>query len=182
MLRFSKMAALLLGTMPASSRKRFTEAEDLCLFWEIVGHNPFAALQRWADILSPILRVVGSESVYAVFCVRFYFISAKFSAPHHGWWWEKLAVPSAVQTAPEATAASSTIVFRAKHPCERNGSELCAAIGGPRRTSSLLKVEFGRVHGNRKLKLGTVPTLFKYKEPQRPPIESEALAKRRRAE
>lgn len=35
-------------------------------------------------------RVVGSEFVYAVFCVRFYFISAKVSSPHHGWWWGKL--------------------------------------------------------------------------------------------
>ncbi|KAG0442797.1 hypothetical protein HPB47_015611, partial [Ixodes persulcatus] len=49
-------------------------------------------------------------------------------------------------------------------------------------TSSLLKMEFGLVHGNRKLKPGAVPTLFKYKEPQRPPIERGALTKRRRAE
>lgn len=45
--------------------------------------------------------------------------------PPYGWWWGKLAVPSAVQTAPEATAASATIVFRAKRPCVSNGSELC---------------------------------------------------------
>ncbi|KAM7302674.1 hypothetical protein ISCGN_018182 [Ixodes scapularis] len=48
--------------------------------------------------------------------------------------------------------------------------------------SSLLKLEFGLVHGNRKLKPGAVPTLFKHKEPQRPPIERGAFAKRRRAE
>lgn len=55
------MAALLLGTMPASSRKRFTVAEDLCLLWEIMGRNPFAALERWADILSVFVAVSGCD-------------------------------------------------------------------------------------------------------------------------
>uniref|UniRef100_A0A6B0U601 Putative secreted protein n=1 Tax=Ixodes ricinus TaxID=34613 RepID=A0A6B0U601_IXORI len=41
--RFSKMATPSLGTMPASSRKRFTVTDGLCLLREIVGRNPFVA-------------------------------------------------------------------------------------------------------------------------------------------
>lgn len=48
--------------------------------------------------------------------------------------------------------------------------------------NSLLRLDFGIGHGYRKLKPGAVPTLFKYREPPRPPIERGALAKRRRTE
>ncbi|CAN7990927.1 unnamed protein product [Ixodes hexagonus] len=50
-----------LETTPASSRKRFTVIEDLCLLREIVGRNPFAAPERWPEILNSLVAASGRD-------------------------------------------------------------------------------------------------------------------------
>ncbi|KAG0424546.1 hypothetical protein HPB47_028228 [Ixodes persulcatus] len=65
-----------------------------------------------------------------------------------------------------------------------NSSRLCSEhfTADSYEGTTLLKLEFGLASCNRRLKRGSVPTLFKHTEPRRPPIERGAAIKRKRSQ